>query len=102
MDGQKTMNEKDLVTDRKALFATAVEDALNDMGPPTLEIINNKLFQEYRCTIPDCLEHPEYLKNALKQVFGYADMVVIAKIKRNLGDFTLEEPVGEFVKVLSK
>lgn len=96
------MNEKDLLTDSKALFATAVEDALNEMGSPTLEIINNMLFQEYRSTIPDCLEHPEYLKNVLKQVFGYADIVIIAKIKRNLGEFTLEAPVGEFVKVLSK
>ena len=72
------------------------------MGGPTLEMVTNKLFKEYKCSIPDCLEHPEYMKNALNQVFGYADIAVIARIKKNLGEFGQEMSVNEFLKILTK
>ena len=96
------MDEKTILTDNKALFTIAVEDALNEMGTPTLEMVTIKLFKEFKCSIPDCLEHPEYLKNVLNQVFGYADIAVKAKIKKNLGEFGQERPVNEFLKVLLK
>lgn len=96
------MDERTIITDNKVLFTIAVEDALNDMGAPTLEMVTSKLFKEYKCSISDCLEHPEYLKNILNQVFGYADIAVKAKIKKNLGEFGQERPVSEFLKVLAK
>ena len=96
------LDEKTILTDNKTLFTIAVEDALNEMGGPTLEMVTGKLFKEYKCSIPDCLEHPEYLKNILNQVFGYADIAVKAKIKKNLGEFGQERPVSEFLKILVK
>ena len=96
------LNDKDIMTSNKALFATAVEDALNDMGGPTLDMVNHRLIQKYKCSVPDCLEHPDYLKSVLNDVFGYADIAVIAKIKKNLGEFSQERPVSEFLKVLTK
>lgn len=95
------MDERSLLTDNKALFAMAVEDALNETGKPTLEMVTTKLLKEYKSSIPDCLEHPEYMKNVLRQIFGYADVAVIAKIKKNLGEFSQERPVSEFLKVLA-
>lgn len=95
------MDEKALLSDNKALFAMAVEDALNETGKPTLDMVTNKLLKEYKSSIQDCLEHPEYLKSVLNQIFGYADVAVIAKIKKNLGEFSHERPVGEFLKVLA-
>jgi hypothetical protein len=96
------LDERSILTDNKVLFTIAVEDALNEMGGPTLEMVTVKLLKEYKCSIPDCLEHPEYLKNILNQVFGYADIAVKAKIKKNLGEFGQERPVNEFLKVLTK
>jgi hypothetical protein len=95
------LDEKNLLTDNKALFAMAVEDALNETGKPTLEMVTSRLLKEYKSSIPDCLEHPEYLKNVLNQIFGYADVAVIAKIKKNLGEFSQERTVGEFLKVMA-
>ncbi len=100
--GTQKLNDKEIMTNSKVLFATAVEDALNGMGGPTLEMVNHRLFQKYKCSVQDCLEHPEYLKTVLHDVFGYADIAVIAKIKKNLGEFSQEQPVGEFLKVLTK
>ena len=72
------------------LLTMAIEDALNEMGEPTLEIVNNKLFQEYRCSLLDCVEHPDYLANVLKQTFGYAHVVIIKKIMKNIGEFACQ------------
>jgi hypothetical protein len=96
------LDEKALLSDNKALFAMAVEDALNEMGAPTLAMITTKLIQEYKCSIPDCLEHPEYLKKVLSDVFGYAAPAVVAKIKKNMGEFSQEKPIGEFLKVIAR
>lgn len=95
------MDERSLLTDNKALFSFAVEDALDEMGAPTLEMVTTKLLREYKCSIPDCLEHPEYLKKVLSDVFGYAAPAVVAKIKKNMGEFSQEKPIGEFLKVLA-
>ena len=91
-----------MLTDNKTLFAMAVEDALNEGGQPTLKLVANELLRKYECSIEDCLEHPEYLKNVLNQIFGYASIVVITKIKKNLGEFSVETPVNQFLKVLAK
>ena len=87
---------------RKDLMAIALEDALNEMGEPTLEIVTNRLFQQYRCNLTYCLDHPDYLANVLKETFGYAQVAVVNKIKKNLGELSSEIPVEEFLKVISK
>ena len=97
----KLVENKDIPS-KNELLTMAIEDALNDMGEPTLEIVNNKLFQEYRCSLIDCVEHPDYLANVLKQTFGYAHVVIIKNIKKNIGEFASEKPVEEFIKVLSR
>ena len=87
---------------RKALLAFAIEDALNEMGPPTLEIVNTALIQKYHCTIIDCLDKPEQLADVLKGTFGYAYIAVLGKIKKNIGEFGAEPKIEDFIKVLSR
>ena len=96
------MIENKGIPSRQELVAIAIEDALNEMGDPTLEIVSNRLFQEYRCSLLDCADHPDYLANVLKEIFGYAHIAIVEKIRNNLGEFAYEEPVEEFVRVLSK
>jgi len=96
------LKEEEIIKDEKKLFAMAVEDALDEMGSPTLDLMNRKLLKEYNCSIEECLHQPEILKKALNEVFGYADIAVISKIKKNLGDFSQEKPIAEFLLVLTK
>jgi hypothetical protein len=96
------LDEKAILANKKTLFAMAVEDALNEAGQPWNKIVTNELLKEYKCSISDCIEHPEYLKDVLNQIFGHADIVVISKIRKNLGEFGQERSVGEFLKVLAK
>ena len=86
----------------KEMMALALEDALNEMGEPTLEIVTNRLYQQYHYNLVDCLEHPDYLGNVLKETFGYAQIAVVEKIKKNLGEFGSERPVEEFLKVIAR
>lgn len=95
------MIENNDMPTRKELMSMAIEDALNEMGEPALEIVRNKLLLEYHCTLQDCLEHPNYLASALKDTFGYAQIAIVEKIKKNLGESRSERPVEEFIKVLS-
>ena len=96
------MIESKGIPSRKELLAIAVEDALNDMGEPTLEIVNSALFQKYHCSLLDCADHPDYLADVLKQTFGYAHIAIVQKIRKNLGEFAAEKPAEEFVNVLLK
>ena len=61
----------------KDIFQLAVETALLEMGPPVLEKVEFRLKTDYNCVIGDCLEHPEYLKIILCDLFGdsYADIL---------------------------
>jgi hypothetical protein len=96
------LDEKAILANRKALFAMAVEDALSEAGQPWNKIVTNELLRVYKCSISDCIDHPEYLKDVLNQTFGHADIVVISKIKKNLGEFGQERSVSEFLQVLAK
>ena len=87
---------------KKELFSAVVEDALNEIGTLALDMVWSRLVQEYHCSIADCLGYPEYLKKVLNQIFGYADMVIIERIKERLAQFSSEQPVHEFLLVFSK
>ena len=89
-------------TSKKTLFAMAIQDALNEAGHLWNQIVSNELIKQYKCSISDCLEHPEYLKNVLNQIFGHADIIIISKIKKNLGEFGQERSVEQFLQVLVK
>lgn len=95
------MSDGDIMADNRRLFAAAVEDALNEIGGPTLEMVSLKLAQQYRCSLTDCLENPGYLKSVLHEIFGHAEIAVVAKIRKNLGEFSEERPVGEFLRILT-
>jgi len=59
----------------------AVEDALSEAGQPWNKIVATSYLgiQVFYIWLP---EHPEYLKDVLNQIFGYAEIVVVAKIKK--------------------
>ncbi|HEV2193198.1 MAG TPA: hypothetical protein VGR54_06230 [Nitrosopumilaceae archaeon] len=50
----------------------------------------------------DCYEHPEYLANALKDLFGKSHIVIVESIKNELIDFVEHKPIEKFLKVISE
>ncbi len=86
---------------KKALVAFTVEKTLLDMGKPVLDAVSKKLLDDYRCYLPDCYDHPEYLKRILSELFGNAHVAIVNSIKNDLDEFSQQAPIHQFIVALS-
>lgn len=85
---------------KQELITVAVEYALLQMGTPELDKVLTRLREDYNCTIGDCLEHPEYLKRILCDLFGYCYQDILDNIEQVFKDASIEEQVDDFLMVL--
>ena len=70
----------------KALTTITIEKVLLNIGKPVLDKVKNKLKKEYKCYIPDCYDHPEYLESVLKSIFGNSHITIVESIREELLD----------------
>ena len=82
---------------KKALVSIAIEQALNDFSDTIYEAVSNRLKFDYDAYIPDCYEHPEYLRRILSDLFGSAHIVIINSIQKNLEEHSNQKPIKEFL-----
>lgn len=87
---------------RKALVSFVIERALLQIGKTALDQVSNTLYEEHRCYLGDCYEHPEYLSKALKDLFGKSHTVIVESIKKELIDFVEHRSIEKFLKVISE
>jgi len=87
---------------RKALVSLAVEKALFEIGKPVYEIVIEALYKEYHCYLPDCYEHPEYLNEVLKKLYGNAHDVIVKSIKKQLDEFSNHKHIARFLSVINQ
>lgn len=85
---------------KKALVAFAIEKALLNLGEPVFQKVAKTLKDDYDCFIPDCYEHPEYLKRILSDLYGNAHLTIINSIKSDLTEFSEQGPIQQFVLAL--
>ena len=86
----------------KALTALAIEKTLLDMGKPVYEKVANNIHKKYHCHLPHCYEHPEYLKEVLKDLYGNAYTVIVSSIEEQLSEFAYKKKIDMFLTVLLK
>ncbi|MEX0765106.1 MAG: hypothetical protein WD033_08080 [Nitrosopumilaceae archaeon] len=86
----------------KALVTLAIEKTLLTMGKPVLDEVAHRLFANYKCFIPDCHEHPEYLKSVLKELYGNCYNNIVKSIKKNLEEFATKKSIEHFLTVISE
>ncbi len=89
---------KDLM---KALATLSIEKVLLKMGRPVLEKVSNKLQKEYKCYIPDCYDHPEYLENVIKSLYGNAHRTILDEIKDELVEYLDDGGIRILVKTIT-
>ena len=87
---------------KKALVCLAIEKSLMEFGKPTYPKVIEILNKKYHCYLPDCFEHPEYLTEILKYLYGNASRQIIMSINRELEEFSYEAPVERFIEVISR
>ncbi len=85
----------------KALATLAIEKTLLDIGKPVYEKVADRLYKKYHCYIPDCFEHPEYLKAVLKDLYGESYNEIINSIKQQLNEFAYHKRIETFLQVLA-
>jgi hypothetical protein len=85
---------------KKALVAFAIEKALLNLGEPVYQKVTKTLKDDYNCFIPDCYNHPEYLKRILVDMYGNAHTTIIHSIKSDLKEFSSQDPIQKFVLAL--
>ncbi len=86
---------------RKALIAIAIETVLLKMGKPAYDQVIQSLYKEYHCYLPDCYEHPEYLKRILQDLFGKSSITIVESIKKYLGEYTEQKKIDAFIAAIS-
>lgn len=87
---------------KKALVSLVIETTLLEIGKETYDKVVYDLYKKHRCYLPDCYEHPEYLNEILKELYGNAHNVVVEKIKKQLEEYSSHESIANFVKILSQ
>lgn len=85
---------------KKALVAFSIEKALLEMGEPIFQKVTSALKNDYNCYVPDCYEHPEYLKRILSDLYGNAHIAIISSIKESLKEFSHQPQVQKFLIAL--
>ena len=93
-------NDNDLV--KKALVSLVIETTLLEIGREAYDKIVHDLYKKYQCYLPDCYDHPEYLNEILKELYGNAYNVVVEKINKQLEEFSYHKSISNFLKILYK
>ena len=86
----------------RVLVGLAIEAILIEMGDPVYEKVTDLLYKQYKCQSIDCYDHPEYLNNVLKTLFGSSDKVIIKKIEKELGEFISRKSINNFLILINE
>ncbi len=86
----------------RVLVSLAVEKTLLQIGRPVFDKVENLFREKYRCTIMDAYDHPQYLTEILKEVFGKSHVEVINSIREFLTNFKYEYPIEAFIEKINK
>ena len=86
----------------KGITILAIGKTLLGMGEPTYDKVIDMLNKNYHCYLPDCYEHPEYLYEILKELYGNSYKVIIELIDKQLEEFSYKEPIERFLEVINR
>lgn len=87
---------------KKALVGLAIEKSLLEFSDTVLEVVSERLQDDFKIFIPDSYEHPEYLNHVLKDLFGGASVIITNSIQKHLDDFSDNKSIKEFLIQIKK
>ena len=87
---------------KKALISITIEQVLLEMGGSVLDAFTKKLYKNYNCYLPDCYDHPEYLSQILKEMYGNSSKTVVFEIMDSLKGFSDQKPIENFIKIICR
>jgi len=84
----------------KMALVFCVEAVLMRRGNTNYHLITAKLNANYNCTIMDCYENPEALRNVLKDVYKEDYKSIINEIKILLDELANVREIANFLKLM--
>jgi len=86
---------------KKTVVMLALKNTLLELGIEEYDKVVDLLQNEHSCTLEDCYENPEYLKNVLKKLFGDSYRDILNSLSENMKSILSQQYVKEFLEVLS-
>ena len=98
------MEDYNLMRDqaRKMLVGLAIEKTLLEISKSCLDKFEGMLYERHRCAVLDCYEHPEYLSEIVKELFGNSYMEVIKSVEKYLNEFSYQYPIEQFLRRINR
>jgi two-component system chemotaxis response regulator CheY/two-component system response regulator (stage 0 sporulation protein A) len=86
---------------RKTMVTLALKNTLLELGIEEHDKVITLLQKDHNCTLEDCFENPEYLRNILKDLFGDSYPDILNSLSENMKNIPSREAVKDFLQVLS-
>lgn len=86
---------------KKTMVTLVLKNTLLELGINEYDKVVSLLQKDYSCTLEDCFENPEYLRNILKDLFGDSYPDILNSLSENMKEISNQESVKEFLQVLS-
>lgn len=87
---------------KRALVVLAIEKTLLEVGRTTYDEVLGKLNENYGCYLSDCYDHPEYLSNVLKELYGQSSLAIIKSIQKYLAQTSTQDDITKFIIKISE
>ena len=88
---------------RKALVGLALEESLLEIGgSKLLHEMFRMLYEKFKSYLPDCYDHPEYLRGILTELDSGTCDVFLESLDEKLDEFAYQKPIGEFLVKIGK
>ena len=84
------------------LVGLVIEQALLKTDKTAFDRVEALLLKRHHCTIADCYENPQYLNEALNEIFGKSYLEILKSIEECLMDFRYEQPIEEFIERMNR
>jgi len=86
---------------KKTMVTLAIKNTLLELGIQEYDKVVSLLQKDYSCTLEDCYENPEYLRNILKDLFGDSYPDILSSLSENMKNIVSQPSVKDFLQVLS-
>jgi hypothetical protein len=83
---------------RKALVTLTIEQALLEIGGPSLlnEVLR-LLYEKCQCYLPDCFDNPENFKRVWKEIGEGTCNVMVDLVQERLEEFSYQKSIENFL-----
>lgn len=86
---------------KKTMVTLAMKNTFLELGLEEFDKITMMLQKDYNCSIEDCYENPEFLKQVLQDLLGDSYSDVLNSLKENIKNISSHKSTQNFLDALS-